>query len=371
VINSESPIFHPQSLSIVIPTWNGLDLLRVCLPSVLAAASAYRTKTGAPTELIVVDDGSRDHTVSLLPLEFPGVCLVAKPTNEGFAAACNEGFRRCRFTLIGLLNNDVWVDQDYFVRQAEHFADPSVFAVTAKVFGWDEPVFMTGGRYGRFRRGFWSVYFNYDISPDQAGEWIDQRRLLSAYAIGGFSTYRCDRVSELGGFNPLLSPFHWEDVDLAYRGWKRGWEIRYEPRSVAYHKVSATIDRNFRKKHVDAVSFRNRLLFHWINLHSPTFLLRHVLMLAILFFTRILVLDLDFYRAFFQALGKFEKVRELRRSEKAKTTRSDASVARLLKTFYRTAPIRVFWEKPARVSPEEEPLSVRPAECRHPDHHAG
>jgi len=348
-----------------------LDLLRECLPSVLAAACAYTAKTSAPAELIVVDDGSRDHTVSLLPDEFPEIRLVAKPTNEGFAAACNAGFERCRYDLIGLLNNDVWVDKDYFIRQAEHFADPIVFAVTAKVFGWDEPVFMTGGRYGRFRRGFWSVYFNYDIPANKAGDWIEHKRLLSAYAIGGFSTYRRDRVSELGGFNPFLSPFHWEDVDLAYRGWKRGWEVRYEPRSVAYHKVSATIDRNFRKKHVDAVSFRNRLLFHWINLHSPSFLVRHILMLAVLFCTRILVLDLDFYRAFFQALGRLEKVRELRRHEKAKAKRSDAEIARRLKRFYRLAPISIFWEKPERVSPEEEPLAVRPSACRYPNHRAG
>lgn len=349
------------SLSIVIPTWNGLDLLRECLPSVLQAASKYREKTGAVTELIVVDDGSRDETVSYLPLEFPEVSLAAKPANEGFAAACNEGFKRARYELIGLLNNDVWVHEDYFLRHAEHFSDPRVFAVTAKVFGWDEPVFMTGGRYGRFRRGFWSVYFNYDIPSKQGREWIEDRRLLSAYAIGGFSTYRRDRVNELGGFNPLLSPFHWEDVDLAYRGWKRGWDVRYEPRSVAYHKVSATIDRNFRKKHVDAVSFRNRLLFHWINLHSPTFLIRHLLMLGIMFFTRILVLDLDFYRALYQALRKLDQVRGLRQSEKAKAVRSDACVARLLMDFYRRAPINVFWEKPERVTPEEEPLSVRPA----------
>ncbi|MFB3901953.1 MAG: glycosyltransferase family 2 protein [Acidobacteriota bacterium] len=348
------------SLSIVIPTWNGLDLLRECLPSVLAAAAAYRAQTGAATEVIVVDDGSRDHTVSRLPFEFPEVCVVARPSNGGFAAACNEGFARCRYPLIGLLNNDVWVDQYYFLRQAEHFCDPAVFAVTAKVYGWDEPVFMTGGRYGRFRRGFWSVYFNYDVQPERAADWIKHRRLLSAYAIGGFSTYRRDRIVELGGFNPLLSPFHWEDVDLAYRGWKHGWEVRYEPRSVAYHKVSATIDRNFRKKHVDAVSLRNRLLFHWINLHSPTFLLRHLAMLAVMFLTRILALDFDFYRAFFQAVSQLDKVRELRRREKAGAARSDASLARLLRAFYREAPIRVFWKKPGRVSPEDEPLSIRP-----------
>ena len=143
---------------------------------------------------------------------------------------------------------------------------------------------MTGGRYGKFRRGFWSVYFNYDIpvATDANGSRSDA---CCPPTRSGVCHLPPRNVRELGGFNPLLSPFHWEDVDLAYRGWKRGWDVRYEPRSVAYHKVSATIDA-ISRRHVDAVSFRNRLLFHWINLHSPTFLVRHILMLAILLLTR-------------------------------------------------------------------------------------
>jgi GT2 family glycosyltransferase len=349
-----------SGISIVIPSWNGLDLLRECLPSVAEAASRYCQVTGAPVEIIVSDDGSTDETVCRLPEEFPAVRLVTRPRNEGFAAACNAGFAACRYPLVGLLNNDVWLHPDYFLFQAAHFSDLEVFVVTAKVFAWDEPVFMTGGRYGRFRRGFWSVYFNYDIARrEESRQWVEGRRLLSAYAIGGFATYRRDRLEELGGFNPLLSPFHWEDVDLAYRGWKRGWEVRYEPRSVAYHKVSATIERNYRKQQVDAVSFRNRLLFHWINLHSPTYLLRHLLMLAIWIPTRALILDFDFYRSLFAALGKLDEVRRLRRDERSRAVRSDAEVHRLLKRFYRHAPIQIYWEKPERVSPEEEPLSIR------------
>lgn len=346
-------------ISIVIPTWNGLDLLRECLPSVERAAAAFTRLTGRPTEMIVVDDGSTDETTSVLTQEFPSVLLVAKPRNEGFAAACNKGFECCRYALIGLLNNDVWVDECYFLFQARHFCDPQVFAVTARVFAWDEPVFMTGGRYGRFRRGFWSVYFNYDL-PRQGAPPANPQRLLSAYAIGGFSMYSRDKVMELGGFDSLLSPFHWEDVDLSYRGWKRGWQVLYEPRSVAYHKVSATIDRNFRQKHVDAVSFRNRLLFHWINLHSPTFLARHLLMLAILFVTRIFVLDLDFYRSFFAALAMIKLVRKRRLEEQRRMVRSDRAVAKLLLDFYRRTPIKVYWEKPEPISPVAEPLARRP-----------
>ena len=332
-------------ISIVIPSWNGLDLLRGCLPSVLAAARCYTDQTGAPTELIVADDGSTDRTVTAFPLEFPEATLIAKPRNEGFAQACNAGFAAVRYPLIALLNNDVSIEPDYFRLHALHFADPAVFAVTAKVYAWDRPLFMTGGRFGKFRRGFWSVYFNYDVK-DCSDAWVTERRLLSAYAIGGFVTYSTDKLRELGGFNPLLSPFHWEDVDLSYRGWKRGWSVHYEPRSIAHHKVSATIDAHFKKRHVDAVSFRNRLLFHWINLHSPEFSSPATcVMLAILFVTRFAVLDWDFYRSLGQALGQLRPALKLRRQEKARSVRSDAELSRLLRRFYRQAPIQIYYQQ--------------------------
>ncbi len=340
------PVCEPvwPGISIVIPSWNGLELLRECLPSVLAAARCYTDRTGAPTELIVADDGSADQTVAAVPLEFPSVRLIAKPQNEGFAQACNVGFSAVRYPLISLLNNDVKVEPDYFRLHALHFKDSNVFAVTAKVFAWDRRMFMTGGRYGRFRRGFWSVYFNYDVT-EEPGAWVEECALLSAYAIGGFVTYSADKLRQLNGFNPLLSPFHWEDVDLSYRGWKRGWSVHYEPRSIAYHKVSATIDAHFEKRHVDAVSFRNRLLFHWINLHSPSCVARHLLMLVVLVLTRFAVLDWDFYRSLAQALGQFRPALRLRRLEKAQSVRSDLEVARLLRRFYRAAPIRVYYQQ--------------------------
>jgi GT2 family glycosyltransferase len=334
-----------KGISVVIPSWNGLKLLRETLPSVLAACRKYSEECGRPTEIIVVDDGSRDETVVRLPLEFPQVRLLAKERNEGFAVTCNAGFRQARFSIVALLNNDVRIDEHYLVYHARHFEDPEAFAVTARVFDWDIPAFRTGGRYGRFRRGLWSVYFNYDVGADAPAQWISERRLLSAYAIGGFATYCSRKLEQLGGFNELLSPFHWEDVDLSYRGWKRGWEVRYEPRSKAWHKISATIDAHFKKKHVEAASLRNRLLFHWINLHSPSFLVRHFCIMAILLMTRILIFDLGFYRSLAEAFRRLPEVKKLRAAERASAVRSDVEVARLLKRFYRAAPIRVYFNQ--------------------------
>lgn len=347
-------------LSVVIPSWNGLHLLRENLPSVERAARCYHDASGGETEIIVVDDGSQDETVRVLAKEFPSVRRVAKERNEGFARACNAGFETCRQPLVALLNNDVHIQEDYLVHKGPHFEDPNVFAVTAKVFAWDAPLFTTGGRFGRFRRGFWAVYFNYDAPGPLAAGWIEGRRLLSFYAIGGFATYDRRKLEELGGFNPLLSPFHWEDVDLSYRGWKRGWEVRYEPRSVARHRISATIDSHFRKTEVETASMRNRLLFHWINIHSPGFLLRHLLGVGLLFLTRAFVLDADFYRAFFQALEQLGPALKMRRQERSEARRSDADVARRLGAFYRLAPIEIYYNKSDVAASHPECVQVSP-----------
>lgn len=293
-------------------------------------------------EVIVSDDGSTDQTVLLLPHEFPGVRLVTGDRNRGFAAACNLGFREARFRLISLLNNDVQVDRDYLLYQSGHFSAPNVFAVTARVFEWDAPIFSTGGRFGRFRRGFWSVYFNYDVEPS-GSDWVHSQCLLSAYAIGGFATYDREKLMELGGFNELLSPFHWEDVDLSYRAWKRGWEVHYEPRSRARHRTSATIEAHYSRKHVEQAALRNRLLFHWINLHSGSYLAAHLAMLLVLTASRFLLLDFGFYRALAGAVQRLPEARRLRKIEKAEARRSDRQLQALLKSFYRNAPIRVYY----------------------------
>ena len=329
-------------LSVVIPTWNGLEILRRNLPSVLEAQRRLLVDCRLSSELIIVDDASSDETVDRVPLEFPSARLVCRAKNGGFSKACNSGFGICRAPVIALLNNDVQVDPEYFLHQYAHFRDPNVFAVTAKVFEGEPPVFSAGGRFSSFRRGFWSVYFNYDIRGAKSDEWTSQHDFLSLYAIGGFATYDRQKLGELGGFTELLSPFHWEDVDLSYRGWKRGWEVHYEPRSRATHEISATINSHYHREHVEEVSFRNRLLFHWINLHSPWYFVRHVLMLCVLFVTRGFVLDFSFYRSLYGAFERLPAVVRLRASEKRLCKRTDAQVHDLLQAFYNAAPIQVF-----------------------------
>ena len=351
---SQERVVPGFSISIVIPSWNGLGLLRESLPSILSASQEYETESGGSTELLVVDDGSTDETVAALPGEFPSVRVIPRAKNGGFAVACNSGFRECKFDLVALLNNDVQVETGYLVQQAKHFENPDVFAVTAKVFDWDAPVFTTGGRFAQFRRGFWSVYFNYDVSLPEAEGWVTEQRLLSFYAIGGFATFDRMKLQAMGGFNELLSPFHWEDVDLSYRGWKRGWEVHYEPRSRARHRTSATIDAHFEKESVERASFKNRLLFHWINLHSPTLLAWHFVVLLFMLIWKTLTLDFHFLSGFLQATRSWKEVLKLNREERKASKRSDRQIIEQLGSFYRSAPVQVYYSREEVVQTHQE-----------------
>jgi GT2 family glycosyltransferase len=335
------------SLSVVIPTWNGLHLLKKYLPSVIRAAECYQRSSGADFEILVVDDGSTDATVSYLrghPVK--GVRLLSRPENKGFAITCNAGFREARYELVGLINNDVELHPEYFIFLAPHFSNPEIFAVTAKVYDPGTTIFNAGGRFASFRRGFWSVYFNYDTVPGKdAQEWTDCHRLLSFCAIGGFAAYRKSELLKLGGFLEILSPFHWEDVDLSYRGWKRGMKVGYEPRSLAWHQASSTINRHFESKIVECHSFKNRLLFHWINIHSKPMLACHLLSLSTMCILKALTLDRYFFKAFRNALRQLPEVRKLRKQEKLKSRRSDREIISILNDFYKSAPISCYFSR--------------------------
>ena len=334
---SQSAIRNPQSaigVSIVIPTWKGKHLLEAYLPSVIAAGEVYRKKSAAGLEILVVEDGSGDDTAAWLRSIYGAqVSVVEHERNMGFAASCNTGFSAARHPVVLLLNNDVRLKEDCIGPMLEHFSDAFVFAVTGKMFNQKGDVFCNGGKLARFRRGMWSTYENYDLLP-----WVrPDASLLSFSAIGAFSAFDRKKFLEIGGFDPLV--FLVEDIEISYRAWKRGWFVKYEPRSVAYHDASQTIDTHFKKSSIDMLSRRNRILIHWMLLHDPAMFRRHVLVMAGRLLISWLLLDWRFYWAIFTGLQNLERIRTKRAETRRCMVRSDRELLELLERFYRSAPI--------------------------------
>ncbi len=325
-----------MNVSVVIPTWRGRHLLEVYLPSVFAAAEAYRKDSGKEVEIVIVDDAGGDDTAAWLQAHYPNqVRLVTHNSNRGFCAACQSGFESARHPVVLLLNNDVRLESECIAPMVRHFQDPTVFAVTGKIYNQKGDVFCNGGKVARFRRGMWSTYENYDVLP--GADYTSP--LLSFTAIGAFSAYDRSKFLELGGFDPLTAMV--EDVEVSYRAWKRGWMIHYEPSSLAYHDASRTMDRRYPRRTLDGISRRSRILMHWMLLHDRAMFRRHLLTIAGRFLSNWLILDWRFYWAVFTGLQNLPAIRQKRRATRRTMVRSDRGLLQLLEQFYHTAPIEL------------------------------
>ncbi|MFQ3581739.1 MAG: glycosyltransferase family 2 protein [Chloracidobacterium sp.] len=337
----------PFSVSVVIPTYEGQALLARFLPSVIVALQNYTAATGAPVEILVVDDGSQDATVGWLAAQaFAFVRVLPQPVNQGFAPTCNVGFAAARHDLIWLLNNDIEVTPQALFPLVGHFTTPTVFAVSSRALRLGSDAIDGAGRLGRCVRGYWKVFEGYDVLMQQMPA---EAVLPTMTASGGYSLFDAAKLRELGGFDELLAPFYWEDVELCYRAWKRGWEVRYEPRSLVFHQSSATIKARFTARTVNVVATRNRLLMHWIHLHDARWWLAHLAMTALLVLGD-LVARRGYREAFQQAYKHRQQVLQRRKQEKARRQRTDRELAAIFAAVRRRPYVRTFR------NPQEEAL---------------
>lgn len=259
---------RPQTdaASVVIPNWNGRDLLEKYLPSVIAATAA-----NPRNEVIVVDNGSTDGSVEFLRREFPQVRVLALGRNLGFGGGSNVGFRAATNDIVVLLNNDMRVAPDFLAPLLEGFEDERVFAVSCQIFFSDPEKVReeTGLTQGWWAKGQLRVRHRSDPKIGC--------RYPCFYAGGGSSAYDRHKFLELGGFDPLFEPFYGEDTDLGLLAWKRGWKVYYEPRSVVWHEHRGTIGRRFSASYIDSIVNKNFLLLVWKNIHATQRMAAHFL----------------------------------------------------------------------------------------------
>jgi GT2 family glycosyltransferase/glycosyltransferase involved in cell wall biosynthesis len=245
------------AVSVVIPNWNGKELLEKYLPSVIEALA------GNPdNEIIVVDNGSTDGSAEFLRAAHPSVRVLALPRNLGFGGGSNEGFREARNGIVVLLNSDMRVAPDFLAPLVKAFGDPGVFAVACQIFFSDPDKVReeTGLTQGWWQDGSLRVRHRIDPAIDDL--------FPCFYGGGGSCAFDRGKFLELGGFDPLLRPFYLEDTDLGYLAWKRGWKVLYQPRSIVYHEHRGTIGKRFREDQIQAVLKKNYLLFSWKNIHE-------------------------------------------------------------------------------------------------------
>jgi len=253
------------SASVVIPNWNGRDLLEKYLPSVVEALSG-----NAANEIIVVDNGSDDGSAAFVKAHFPGVRVIELKRNLGFGEGSNIGFRTARNDIVVLLNSDMRVAPDFLAPLLAAFDGPDVFAVSCQIF-FSNPAKQrqeTGLTQGAWRDGMLRVRHRLDEEVT--------RVFPCFYPGGGSSAFDRRKFLEVGGFDPVLAPFYLEDTDLGYGAWKRGWRVLYQPASRVWHEHRGTIGKKFSPAFIESIVEKNFLLWTWKNVHEPSRIAAHL-----------------------------------------------------------------------------------------------
>jgi len=103
-------------LSIVIVSWNTKEYILLCLTSI------FEKGQGMGSEVILVDNGSRDGSGSEVKRAFPFVHVIQNEENLGFSKAVNQGLQKASGRYVLLLNPDTQV-KNGAIRQLVSFMD--------------------------------------------------------------------------------------------------------------------------------------------------------------------------------------------------------------------------------------------------------
>ncbi len=211
--------------SFVVPTWNGLEVLREAL-----RALAAQTVT---CEVVVVDNGSVDGTAEAVAAEFGDVVLVRVEENVGFGRAVNLGAARATGDVLLVVNNDAVCAPDFAERMLAPFADPGVGMAAGVLTQRPHPDRVdSAGVELDVTVGSWDLGWNAPVASLGARQPVGP--------CGGAAAYRATAWRDAGGFDPALFAY-WEDVDLALRLRRAGWRSAFVPEAMALHRHGATL----------------------------------------------------------------------------------------------------------------------------------
>ena len=207
----------------IIISYNFEKWIRPCLDSLLH--STYQT------EILVIDNGSKDRTIDLIKKDYPQVRIISNGNNLGFGQANNIGMRIAlqeRFDAVFLLNQDAWIEKDTLGTLAEltqRYPD----------FGILSPTHLNG-KGDRLDKGFASYTHTKSLSELPQKEELAEAEFINA----AFWFIPVSTLKTVGGFSPLF--YHYgEDKDYINRLHFHGLKIGYSPQTCGCH------DREYRQ----------------------------------------------------------------------------------------------------------------------------
>ena len=232
--------------SVIIPTYNGRDYLQDCLASL-------HKQTRRDFELIIVDNGSTDGTAAAARQAWPDAHVIEAGRNLGYAGGMNLGAARASGEWLVLLNNDTVLEPDWLAQLlAAGQRDPTIGVCSSKV-----RLLSDRRRLDSFASYLTPCGFlqHRGLLEVDEGQYDGVEDFFSPKGVA--FAIRRDLFEAIGVFDPTYFSY-FEETDLFWQVWLRGYRIRFAPHALAYHKVGGTAAR-MSYAFVDYHSFKNRI----------------------------------------------------------------------------------------------------------------
>ena len=219
---------HEPLVSVVVVNYNGRQFLEDCFRSL--TQQVYNNY-----EIILVDNGSKDDSISFMTEHYPDVRIVQLSSNIGFAGGTNAGIKEARGEYILTLNNDTIVDShllDEIVRPMQ--LDGHVGMCGAKMLFPDGRINSTAICISRS-----GAAWDRGMGEPDKGQYDVAEEVFGACA--GAALYRKTMLDVIGLFDEDFF-LYMEDVDLAFRAQLSGWKCIYVPTARVIHVHGGTSD---------------------------------------------------------------------------------------------------------------------------------
>jgi O-antigen biosynthesis protein len=221
------------STSVVVVSYNTAAHIESCLLSILELDYPQ-------VEIIVVDNGSTDESVDLVRQRFPDVELVELQENKGFAGGASVGLYMASGDIVATVNPDVKLDPGWMSVVVETLlSEEGIGIVGSKILYPDGKTIQHAG--GEVHYPLATTEHTGRGEPD-TGQYNQPRTVQ--FVTGAAIAMRRDVGRALQFFDESFFPVFYEDVDLCVRAEKLGLRVLYQPRAVAYHKESVTLDHS-------------------------------------------------------------------------------------------------------------------------------
>jgi GT2 family glycosyltransferase len=232
-------------LSIVIITRNAKSILERCLRSIYVNIKVT-------FEIIVVDNGSTDSTVSMIESNFEKVNLIKNKKNRGVAPARNQGLRQCQGKYILIIDDDAYIIKNAIHVMMKFMEDNFGVGVCGpRMLNGDGTVFPNCKRFPSIftiisNRVFThpNLYCPLILHKHLMLDWKQSRPAPVDWVIGACQLIRRKALLTVGLYDDK-SFFGGEDVDICYRMWKKGWEVWHVPGAVVVHEPRRMTKKKF------------------------------------------------------------------------------------------------------------------------------